>query len=233
MARFTEAGTYTVNIIGALLADAKFNTDQNAFDVCLEVKDPTTGAEDVWRGEFSNANGKGKVSHLTQRQLTVQSLEKIGWQFGEDFSQLPTLIGQTIQVGVTEYVGEKGTFYNVRYLGGGSSEKPEAINDFAQRMAALNSQGGFGQPQSQPNQQPVQNGFNQAPNSFTQTPQPVQNGFGQPIQQPVQNGFGQPIQQPVQNGFNQAPSGLTQPQQQPQQPPQQMQMPGMPGAPQQ
>ena len=179
MARFTAAGTYTVEITGALLADAKFNTDPNAFDVCIEVRDPVSGAEGVWRGEFSNAYGKGKVSHMQQRTLTVQSLEKIGWTAGEDFSQLPTLVGMTIQVGVTEYTGDKGTFYIVRYLGGGSAEKPDAINNFAERMAALNgSQGGF---QQQPANQAAPQGFQQPAQGFQQ--QAPENGFNQPAPQ--------------------------------------------------
>lgn len=173
MARFTAAGTYSVQITGALLADARFNNDPNAFDVCLEVKHLESGAEDVWRGEFSNGYGRGKVAHKKQRELTVESLQKIGWQSGEDFSQLPALVGMEIQVGVVESVTDKGTYYNVRYLGGGNAEKPEAITDFAQRMANLNSggfaaqpappmpQGGFAQPQMA--QQPAPAPAPQAP----------------------------------------------------------------------
>ncbi len=89
---FISTGPKSVIIIGALIAEAKFNkeNDPDKFDVCLQLREEETGFEDVWRGEVSSKliTG-GKFQGKPQYESTLDALQKVGWTHGFDFAKLP------------------------------------------------------------------------------------------------------------------------------------------------
>lgn len=145
---FTKDGTFEVTIKDALAATSQFSpNDENAFDICLLVE-TGDGQSDWWRGEISGKYGRGNFSHMTQTEITMQTLIKIGWGHGGDLSKLKTLVGKktVATVKATEKVGDDGvtrTFYNVQYLGG-SNRTPEAIDpaEAQRRLLAIMDNGG-------------------------------------------------------------------------------------------
>jgi hypothetical protein len=135
---FKSEGNFPVVITEALLAEPKF-AQPPAFDIAIHVQ-TEDGQSDWWRGEISQNYGKGNVADKTQAELTLGTLEKLGWQHGYDFSKIGTLVGVQTEAGVKASQGKNGgTFYNVRYLGAGGGDKPQAIDpsSFNQRWAAL------------------------------------------------------------------------------------------------
>ncbi len=180
---FTSEGYFNVEIIAAYPAAPRFqNAPQGSFDVCIEVRDVESGASDFWCGEISANYGKGNFSDRTQAQITMETLHKIGFQ-GNDLSQLPTLIGVKTTAKVESSVSNSNgkTYYNVRYLGGGSNAPEEITAEvMQQRLVAM-----FGTPAQQapvqqqaPAQQPAQ-----APVQQQQAPAPVQQAQAQQQQQ--------------------------------------------------
>jgi len=136
---FTSEGNPDVVITEVTIADAKF-ADAPAFDVCIKVQDASDDSqEDWWRGEFSNNYGMGSKSHMTQAQITIETLVKLGFEGGQDFSRLNELVGAKTVAWVAMSESNGKTYYNVRALASGGSYKPEALDlkDAAERMKQI------------------------------------------------------------------------------------------------
>ena len=144
--RFLSEGNFPVIIREAKLGEPKF-AKPPAFDICLRVED-ADGHTDWWRGEVSQTYGKGNKSHLTQAQITMETLARIGF-VGNDLSTIGKLVDVQTEAWVTESKpNDKGkTYFNVQGLGGGGAAQVEEINpaDLAGRIAAL-----FGTPAPTP-----------------------------------------------------------------------------------
>lgn len=122
--------------------------------------------------EVSSRMGKGNMSDRSQMQITLDTLEKIGWTAGLDFSKLSTLNGKVINVTVKK--SGNGKYTNI-YIGGGFVDKPIAASEAARRVALMTGQAqqvfggqpqGFQQVQTQPFVQPQ--GFAQPPQQQAQ-----------------------------------------------------------------
>ncbi len=135
---FTEAGTFRVEIIDAKIAEPRFATGPNDFDIAIQVARVDDPAQtDWWLGEMSMNYGKGAVAHMTQAQLTGQTLRKIGFE-GDDLTELGTLIGKTTAATVKESEKDGTKYYNVRSLGSSGREPtPLDQNEAQRRMQAL------------------------------------------------------------------------------------------------
>lgn len=139
---FTTEGNIPVKILAVKFAEPKFSKDPNAFDICVQVQHREDPAQtDWWRGECSNDYGKGAVSSFKQIDLTMQTLEKIGFD-GKNLEELPAqIVGKETVAWVkkSEPNAEGKVFFNVRGLGGGSGNEPEAISadEFSRRLNAL------------------------------------------------------------------------------------------------
>jgi len=187
---FTAAGRFAVVITDVKMAIAKFAKGPEAYDICIQVQNKENSEEaDWWRGEMSHNLGKGKVSHLTQMQLTMMSLEKVGF-VGVDISTInQQLVGKETTASIKATIKDGVTYYNVRYIGdGGGGDSPVELDpaDLASRMQML--AGNVAQPVAQPVMQPV---------AQPATPAvPVQYLPAQPVAQPVA-GVAQPVMQPV------------------------------------
>jgi hypothetical protein len=142
--------------------------------------------------EVSSRMGKGNMSDRSQMQITLDTLEKIGWTAGLDFSKLSTLNGKVINVTVKK--SANGKYMNI-YIGGGFADKPIAAAEAARRVALMTghaqqvfggqpAQQGFQQVQTQPF--PQGQAVGQTHNGFAQGGNPAQMFGGQ--QQFVQQG---------------------------------------------
>ena len=117
---FKHEGSFKGKVLDVMIAEAQFaKEDPNAFDVCIQVQGPD-GQSDWWRGEVSGAYGKGNAATKTQKQLTMESLQKIGFK-GNDLSKLAGLVGREIEYTVVARTykkdGVEKTVFDVRYLG--------------------------------------------------------------------------------------------------------------------
>lgn len=226
---FNTEGEFDVTIVEAFIGAPKFAFDPekdaagNSFrqaiqvigDVIVKVKDET-GNTGYWNGELSNRTGVGNFAQNTKTQMTLETLQKIGFNVQnfdqlmaqtDDNMNLPNLTGLTCVAVVEKVTTKKGKdFYNIKYLNAsGSGAKRISKKDF---LAAM-QQGGFykdhapaqaqtpgyqAQPPQQAQGQP-QYGYQQvqqAPPPQAQVqPQVQQNG--QPAQgNPYNNGGGNP-----------------------------------------
>lgn len=135
---FTKSGDIKVRITSTMLAEPKFETaGPNGFDVCLQVQDITDANQsDWWRGEISPNFGKGTFSDRTQAQITLATLEKVGFQGGNDLSRLNELVG----VETTAHVeaSSDGKYHNIKWIGtGGAAPKQIDTATAAARFKAL------------------------------------------------------------------------------------------------
>lgn len=124
---FTIAGNIKVRITEQMLAEPKFETaGPNGFDVCLKLESVTdTAQSDWWRGEISQNYGKGSFSDRTQAQITLKTLENVGFKGGNDLSRLVELVG-TETVAHVEASAD-GKYHNVKWIGTGGAA-PQAID---------------------------------------------------------------------------------------------------------
>lgn len=190
---FQSEDSLEVTITDALISTSKFSpNDPVAFDVCIQVRDDA-GHEDWWRGEVSQAYGKGNFADRTQAQITAATLHEIGLpnlpNGAPDFKALPSLVGNRCVATTKGSTKDGKTYYNVRYIGMGGSTRPQALSeaDVAARMQRLFGAGvqqpQFQQPQfQQPMQQGLpQHGFQAQPQgqSAPQGQQPQFNPFQQ------------------------------------------------------
>lgn len=137
----TKTGKHQLKIISVGFAEPRFETVPNAFDVVIEVEsveDPSI--TDHWRGEWSTKYGIGTVADKMQWELTLATLEKIGFQ-GQDLSTLSAQIVGKITTGtVVSRKNNDQTYYELKYLGGGGGG-PKLIDpaEMMRRAAALSS----------------------------------------------------------------------------------------------
>ena len=125
---FTKEGQIKVTIKEATFADPRFNEhDPDAVDVALLGVEESTGEQDYWQGELSGAYGVGKMAGKKQYEITIESLERIGWKHGQDINEetLQSLVGIKTEFGVKQAFKDGEPVltkngepcFNVRYLG--------------------------------------------------------------------------------------------------------------------
>lgn len=149
---FKQSGNFKGKVLETMLAEPKFSKDPMAFDLCLKVQGPDApdGSTQIdwWRGEMSSKVAtKGSVQGMTQAAITLQQLQKVGFQ-GNDINQLDAqLVGKEIEFFVDEREYEQKKFYDVKYLGGLDSAPSKLDpNEIARRMAALTGQASAAAP---------------------------------------------------------------------------------------
>ena len=160
---FKTEGTFDVTITDAFITDAKFQPKdgernnqgvpvETYYDVCIQVAN-AEGDSDIWRGEMSNRNGVGNYAQLYRTDLTIKTLQEIGFgvqsmtdlenQFvpANDRSiSIPNLIGLkcTATVERREYEdrnGVKKSINFIKYLNalGSGHAKRLSFDDFMNR----------------------------------------------------------------------------------------------------
>jgi hypothetical protein len=146
---FTKAGDIKVKVMATCLAEPKFESaGPNGFDVCLQVQDVTDpNQSDWWRGEVSPNYGKGTFSDRTQAQITLATLEKVGFKGGNDLSRLDELVGAETVAHIE--LSADGKYHNIKWIGtGGNAPKAIDMATAAARFKAL--MGTQGQQQAAP-----------------------------------------------------------------------------------
>lgn len=136
---FQREGQIPVQIVEVIFAEPKFAKGANDFDVCVRVVDVNDNAQaDWWRGEVSANYGKGNFASMTQAEITMQSLRKIGFE-GSDLSTLAQqLVGRKTVANVKAREHEGTTYYDVKYLGsGGNAPVAMDAGEALRRAAAL------------------------------------------------------------------------------------------------
>lgn len=201
---FKSEGTIDVTITDAFISEAKFQPKENElnnqgvpvetyYDVCIQVQN-AEGDSDLWRGEMSNRNGVGNSAHLYRADLTLKTLQEIGFnvqsmteleaQFvpANDRSiSIPNLIGIkcTVTVERREYTNNTGAQKSILFikylnaLGSGGHAKRLSFDDFMARRRGTAPQAAPAPatPAAPPQyQQPAQGYQQPAP-----TPQPLYN----------------------------------------------------------
>ncbi|MEO0797332.1 MAG: hypothetical protein AAFX93_19445 [Verrucomicrobiota bacterium] len=138
---FKEAGRFRVKITEAFPAEAKFNKDDStAFDIAIAVQrvdDPSQSG--YWSGEISKRYGRGNLSHMTQAQITMETLRKIGYEgVTLELANLQALIGKETEAMIESREYEGKTYYDVKYLGESSGGvKAMDAGEAARRLQAL------------------------------------------------------------------------------------------------
>ncbi|GEM_PF-5871858 len=129
--RFESEGIKNVIIRDAGLLESKIPSKEGVFDVGLLVEDPVTRESDWWRGEISKDHGPGKLATKQWWEITLDSLNKIGWKHGTSFltENLQSLIGKetTVKVASREYEGV--TYYAPQILAPWAPRKPSATEE--------------------------------------------------------------------------------------------------------
>lgn len=136
---FHEEGSFTGTVTEIVFAEPKFATGPNDFDVCLHViKADDPEQSDWWRGEMSQNYGKGNFATMTQAEITMHSLKKVGFE-GEDLTELEAqLLNKEIPFFVKKTERDGKTYYNIRGIGLGGGDIPKPLDcDVRARMAAL------------------------------------------------------------------------------------------------
>ena len=160
---FKTEGTFDVTITDAFITDAKFQPKdgernnqgvpvETYYDVCIQVAN-AEGDSDIWRGEMSNRNGVGNNAQLYRTDLTLKTLQEIGFgvqsmtdlenQFvpANDRSiSIPNLVGLkcTVTIERREYEdrnGVKKSINFIKYLNalGSGHAKRLSFDDFMNR----------------------------------------------------------------------------------------------------
>ena len=199
-----EEGQHQTVITSVDVIDLRFKREGQNTDDAFELKftcqaqDGTTCHTYL---EVSSRYGTGNKSNKTQAEITVETLQSIGWTGGYDFSQIGSIVGKPCTINVVKKAVNGKEYLNY-YIAGGYSETKIAPDEIARRVARLSSGAQrapqFGQPQPQ------------QPQTFGQQPMPQQQWPQQNagFQQPPQSPFGQhPGQQPFQQPFAGSPFG--------------------------
>jgi hypothetical protein len=189
-----QAQVKNVEIIEPRFQDMPPESFELKFD--LQLANGETGETYL---EVSTRMGKGNMSDRSQVQITMETLEKLGWTHGMDFSKVTTFIGKVINVTVKK--SANGKYMNI-YLNGGFADKPLPAAELARRVALLTGQAQQQQGFAQGGQ--AQQVFGGQPAQMTPFPQQggagfVQNSAG------FQQQFGQPTQQTAQVFQQQVP----------------------------
>ena len=147
---FTAEGVFPVVIKAVIpMAEPKFATGEYDFDVAIKVQHRDDAAqEDWWNGEMSQNYGKGAVSHLTQQELTEQTLRKLGWE-GDDLMTLEELVNKE----TTAKVVEKDGYFNVQRLAVGGQVRAVDPEKAAKILAMMGKgKGGAAKAKTAPKQ---------------------------------------------------------------------------------
>jgi hypothetical protein len=117
---FQSEGQHEVKITEACLCVSPYDKSERDHAVALHLQDlHDAGQSDWWYGVLSNEYGTGNNSGRKRWELTVETLEKIGWTQGQRLNDetLQSLVGVETEVGVKsrEYNGK--TYYDAKYLG--------------------------------------------------------------------------------------------------------------------
>lgn len=122
------------------LAEPKFAQGPSDFDICIHV----THAEDAnqadwWRGEISQNYGRGNFASMTQAEITMQTLRKVGFEGNDLTTAKQQLVGKTCPATIKATEKDGKTYFNVQYIGAGGGDHPKEIDDATvkARMAAL------------------------------------------------------------------------------------------------
>ncbi len=147
---FQKAGTVMVRVDQVTFAEPKFaKNDPSAFDICVHgVSLEDENQSDWWHGEMSNNQCRGAMSHLTQKEATLESLRRIGFE-SDDLTELESfLVGEDIPFRTKATEAKDGSgkvYYNVVGIGAGGEQITEIDKDTVKaRMAAL--MGGGAEP---------------------------------------------------------------------------------------
>jgi len=127
--RFEAEGTFPVEVIDAKVTAPKFSTEPGVYDIAIQVKDEAEH-EDWWRTEWSDEYGRGNFADRTQKQISMATLKKLGWEHGQEFGKLSTLVGTK----TTATVKERDGYFNISFLGGGGNT-PQALTGDALAVA--------------------------------------------------------------------------------------------------
>lgn len=161
---FKIEGNIDVTVVDAYMSEPNFDAKENETndrnelvkaygDVCLLLQDKD-GNSDIWHGEISNRSGKGTVAHLYRTDLTLRTLQEIGFnvttlqelfdQFmtAEDGSiSIPNLIGKEATVTThlktfTKRDGTEGSAIQIKYLNakGGGKQRRLTMADLMARF---------------------------------------------------------------------------------------------------
>lgn len=125
---FHEAGTFRVTVRNAYLAEAKFNKDDAyAFDVYLDLITDDGKQTGDWRGECSERFGVGNAANMTQTEMTLATLEKVGWPVGQEvsFDTIDGMVGLSFDAEVVSRKYNDREFFDVKYIG---SSKPRKLS---------------------------------------------------------------------------------------------------------
>lgn len=117
---FQSEGQHEVKITEACLSASPYDKSERDHAVALHLQDlHDAGQSDWWYGVLSSEYGTGNNAQRKRWELTVETLEKIGWKHGKRVSDetLQSLVGVETEVGVKsrEYNGK--TYYDAKYLG--------------------------------------------------------------------------------------------------------------------
>lgn len=169
---FKVEGEFDVVVREAFMSEARFEAKpgevnsrqepvQTYGDVCLLLEDKD-GNTDTWHGEISNRNGIGTKAHLYRTDLTLKTLQEIGFgvtslaELGGQFVAesdgtvtIPNLVGMEATV-TTEYKdyekrdGTAGRALRIKYLNakGAHREKKLSMAEVMKRFGM----GGQAQP---------------------------------------------------------------------------------------
>ena len=200
---FKTEGNIDVTVIDAYMSEAKFEAKENETnnrnelvqvygDVCLLLQDKD-GNTDIWHGEISNRSGNGTVAHLYRTDLTLQTLQEIGFnvtslqELGAQFMtaqdgscSIPNLIGKEGTVTTelrtfTKRDGSEGSAIQIKYLNakGGGKQRRLTMADVLARFGMAHA-ASAGTTQQVPQQVPAQQVPQQVPQQIPQqVPQQV------------------------------------------------------------
>jgi len=150
---FNAAGTVPVIIDDVTFAESKFSQGANDFDVCVHVvhKDDANQA-DWWRGEVSQNYGKGNFASMTQAEITLMTLGKIGFQGNELATLAEQIKGKETVATIKETEKDGKVYYNIRYIGPSGGDTPQAITTEAMqaRISAMFGGGAAAPATAQP-----------------------------------------------------------------------------------
>lgn len=194
---FKVEGEFDVVVREAFMSEARFEAKpgevnsrqepvQTYGDVCLLLEDKD-GNTDTWHGEISNRNGIGTKAHLYRTDLTLKTLQEIGFgvtslaELGGQFVAesdgtvtIPNLVGMEATV-TTEYKdyekrdGTAGRALRIKYLNAKGSHREKKLS-----MAEVMKRFGMGgQAQAVPAPMPPMNpqGYMAQPQVPPQMPQ--------------------------------------------------------------
>lgn len=178
---FKVEGEFDVVVREAFMSEARFEAKpgevnsrqepvQTYGDVCLLLEDKD-GNTDTWHGEISNRNGIGTKAHLYRTDLTLKTLQEIGFgvtslaELGGQFVAesdgtvtIPNLVGMEATV-TTEYKdyekrdGTAGRALRIKYLNAKGSHREKKLS-----MAEVMKRFGMGgQAQAVPAPMPPMN----------------------------------------------------------------------------